>query len=116
MKYLIFFLPFLFLSLSCKKSTEDTFDELRKNASVFRSAIFCHENPSLLATRKDACDAVLQESIESIEAILNRQLDLVMSKVIVPKQVGEEIELFLRIKTDLGIRYLEIWKQSVILE
>ncbi len=102
--------------LSCKPSTEDEFDELKRTSSVFRLAIFCYENPSLQATRNSECESALASSIENIEIILHRQTVLIFTKVILPKQTREEIEQLLRTRTELGIRYLEIWKQSVNLE
>jgi hypothetical protein len=109
-------LALFFFGVSCKPTPEDAFDELRRTGSVFRQASFCSENPSLLATRQSECDLALAQSIEKIEIILNRQMDLALTPVILTKQVGEEIEHLLRTRSELGIRYLEIWKQSVILE
>jgi len=106
----------LLLFFFCNPSKEDAFDELRRTGSVFKQSIFCSENPSLLATRQMECEDALSKSIENIESIINRQMDLAFTKVILPKETGEEIEQLLRVKTELGIRYLEIWKQSVILE
>jgi hypothetical protein len=113
-RFVIFFL--FFLGITCKPTPEDAFDELRRTGSVFRQASFCAENPALLATRQTECDLALAQSIEGIESVLNRQMDLLLTPTILTKQTGEEIEHLLRIKTELGIRYLEIWKQSVILE
>ncbi|MDZ4724773.1 MAG: hypothetical protein SH817_01345 [Leptospira sp.] len=119
MKFSILIFCFIFMQLfanTCKPTPESTFDELKKNASVFRQTIFCEENKSLLATREVECKQAYEKSVAEIENILNRQMDLVLTKVMVPKQIGEEIEALLRTKTELGIRYLEIWKQAVILE
>jgi hypothetical protein len=112
-----FILLFLILFFHlCKPTTEDAFDELKRTGTVFKQATFCAENPSLLGSRQMECEQALAESIQKIESILNRQMDLALTKVILPKQTGEEIEQLLRIKTELGIRYFEIWKHSVILE
>lgn len=116
MKCFFFYLLLSLTLFSCKPSTEDAFDELRRTSSIFKQTIFCSENPSLLASRQLECEEALTKSIENIELIINRQMDLALTKVILPKETGEEIEQLLRIKTELGIRYLEIWKQSVILE
>ncbi|EOQ90150.1 hypothetical protein LEP1GSC202_0463 [Leptospira yanagawae serovar Saopaulo str. Sao Paulo = ATCC 700523] len=39
-----------------------------------------------------------------------------IAPVIVPKSQGQEIEEFLKVHTQMGIRYWEIWKSNVILE
>lgn len=109
----VFLLTFF---LDCKPSTEDAFDELKRTGSVFRQAIFCYENPSLQATRNSECESALASSIENIETILHRHTELIFTKVILPQQTREEIEQLLRTRTELGIRYLEIWKQTVNLE
>ncbi len=105
-----------FFLLLCKPSKEDAFDELKRTGSVFRQAVFCSENPSILASRGPDCEEALARSIENIETILKRQRELAFVKVILPKETIDEVETLLRTKTELGIRYLEIWKQAVILE
>ncbi|TGN14350.1 hypothetical protein [Leptospira ilyithenensis] len=114
MKLGTFFLCFLLTQ--CQKSLEDQFDELKNSASVFRLARFCEENKILQSTKEKDCSEAFQASQSRLEAILSRQIDLSFTKLILPKEEGEEIELLLRTKPEWGIRYLEIWKQSVILE
>ncbi|BDA77670.1 hypothetical protein LPTSP3_g06000 [Leptospira kobayashii] len=114
MKFRIFFL--CLLSTQCQKSLEDQFDELKRTASVFRLARFCEENKVLQTTKGKECSEAFQASRDRLEEILSRQIDLSFTKLILPKEEGEEIELLLRTKPEWGIRYLEIWKQSVILE
>ncbi|XMO25372.1 hypothetical protein ACKZJ7_04670 [Leptospira sp. 'Mane'] len=111
---------FLLLCLlaNCEKSSpeEDQFDELKKTASVYQLARFCEENKALQSRKEKECSEAFQNSLNRIEALLARQIDLSFTKLIVPKEEGAEIELLLRTKPEWGIRYLEIWKQSVILE
>ncbi|TGN19363.1 hypothetical protein [Leptospira idonii] len=117
MKFSFLVLFTLLLLIGCKQNLAvDEFDELKRTGSVFSLARYCEENKLILARREKECEKAFADSLSEIESILSRQIDLSLTKVIVPKSKGEEIELLLRTKTKWGIRYLEIWKQSVILE
>ncbi|MCG6144591.1 hypothetical protein ND856_00070 [Leptospira bandrabouensis] len=121
MIFRIWMATFLVVSITtsltqCKKSATRQLDELLESQSSFVSATFCEKNKNQLVDRKDDCDQVTKSAKEEIDSILNRKLDLGIAPVIVDKTKGKEIEEFLQIHTQMGIRYWEIWKANVILE
>ncbi|XDD42232.1 hypothetical protein AB3N58_13130 [Leptospira sp. WS60.C2] len=104
------------ISIGCKPSYTKQLDQLIENGTVFQSATFCEINRLHLQERQQECEAVTKQAKEEIDAIINRKLDMGITPVIVEKSKGEEIERFLKVHTQMGIRYWEIWKSNVILE
>ncbi|TGM05406.1 hypothetical protein EHQ79_05260 [Leptospira jelokensis] len=113
---LFLLIHFVFICLSCKPSINKQLDRLLENGSVMQTATFCAKHATQLLERKEDCDRVTKDAKSEIDTILNRRLDLGIAPVIVPKSRGEEIEEFLKVHTQMGIRYWEIWKSNVILE
>ncbi|MDF3819547.1 hypothetical protein P3G55_06535 [Leptospira sp. 96542] len=116
MKIKSFFAIFCFLVLSCKKSPSKELDLLIQNGTIFQVATFCEKNKTSLPEREADCMRFTKLCESEINQILNRKLDMGIAPVIVPLATGNQIEELLRTNTKLGIRYLEIWKQSIILE
>ncbi|TGL26032.1 hypothetical protein EHQ46_00685 [Leptospira yanagawae] len=112
------FLMIIFVSIAfaCKPSINKQLDRLLEDGSVIQTATFCAKHSHQLQDRKEDCDRVTKDAKSEIDTILNRKLDLGIAPVIVPKSQGEEIEEFLKVHTQMGIRYWEIWKSNVILE
>ncbi|TGL51286.1 hypothetical protein EHQ59_10270 [Leptospira kemamanensis] len=101
---------------SCRPSLTKQLDRLLEDGTIMETAIFCAKHQPELKDRKEDCDRVTKEAKSEIDSILNRKLDLGIAPVIVSKSKGEEIEELLKVHTQLGIRYWEIWKSNVILE
>lgn len=109
-------LAFILIQLGCKLSPAKQLDRLLEEGTMFQSAIFCEKNKSQLLERQSECDEVTKKVKEEIDSIVNRRLELGITPVIIEKKKGEEIEEFLKVHTEMGIRYWEIWKSNVILE
>ncbi|GBF51792.1 hypothetical protein LPTSP4_33300 [Leptospira ryugenii] len=89
---------------------------MKREASFWRLARFCAENEKELQSRDEECKAAFLSSEKQLQRIFQRQMDLSFAKLRIPKGEAEEIESLLRAKTEFGIRYWEIWKQTVIFE
>ncbi|TGL05052.1 hypothetical protein [Leptospira levettii] len=120
MKTLIHKFSFLLLSFwmvfGCKPSYTKQLDKILEEGNIFQSAIFCEQNKVHLKEREFECIEVTKKAKDEIDSIINRRLDLGIAPVIIEKSKGKEIEEFLKVHTQMGIRYWEIWKSSVILE
>lgn len=116
LKFYISILIILLNQFGCKPSPTKQLDQLLEEGTIFQSAIFCEKNKSLLSERKTECAEVTKKVKLEIDSIISRKLDLGIAPVIVEKNKGAEIEEFLKVHTEMGIRYWEIWKSNVILE
>ncbi|XDD45879.1 hypothetical protein AB3N60_14335 [Leptospira sp. WS39.C2] len=114
--YPTLFLLFILFQMNCKPSFTKQFDKLLEEGTIFQSAIFCEKNKLHLEERKTECEQVTKDVKKEIDSIINRRLDMGISPVIIERHKGEEIEEFLKVHTQMGIRYWEIWKSNVILE
>ncbi|MCZ8344270.1 MAG: hypothetical protein O9301_14645 [Leptospira sp.] len=105
------------LSLSfCQKSAKQRFDVFYLDKDFLEAATLCELETDLKTERQNECAISVQSVVEEIETITTRPLQMGISSVLVEKSRGEKIEKLLRLSPRLGIRYLEIWKQTVILE
>ncbi|MCW7460467.1 hypothetical protein [Leptospira limi] len=104
------------MALGCKPSYTKQLDKILEEGTIYQSAIFCEQNKVHLKERELECIEVTKKAKEEIDSIINRRLDLGIAPVIIEKSKGKEIEEFLKVHTQMGIRYWEIWKSSVILE
>ncbi|MCW7502963.1 MULTISPECIES: hypothetical protein [Leptospira] len=111
-----FILLSFWMVLSCKPSYTKQLDKILEEGTIYQSAIFCEQNKIHLKERELVCIEVTKKAKEEIDSIINRRLDLGIAPVIIEKSKGKEIEEFLKVHTQMGIRYWEIWKSSVILE
>lgn len=107
----------IILSLSfCQKSAKQRFDAFYLDKDYLEAATMCETEKQLRMERQNECATSIEYVIQDIEAITTRPLQMGISSVLVKKSKGEKIENLLRQSPRLGIRYLEIWKQTVILE
>lgn len=112
--FLILFLTFI--SVGCKKSAKQRLDLLLEKNDYIQVSILCEKEKLELSERTLECGEALTKTRLEIDEIVLRPLQMGISSVLVPKAKAEQIEELLRLNTKLGIRYIEIWKQTVIYE